>query len=66
MLTIIIISDIQGEKLAMVAKELNLVDSLHLHNTTFQGLQQLPGPLSSHPAAFFTGCLFLVLVLFST
>ena len=35
--------------------EINLLQSLHLHNTTFAGLQQKPGPHSPTPAAFFTG-----------
>ena len=35
--------------------EINLLQSLHLHNTTFAGLQQKPGPHSPTPAAFFSG-----------
>ena len=39
----------------MAAAEVDLVSSLHLHNTTFAGLLQKPGPHSANPAAFFTG-----------
>jgi len=35
--------------------EINLLQSLHLHNTTFAGLQQKPGPHSPTPAAYFSG-----------
>ena len=37
------------------AREIDLVSSLHLHNTTFSGLLQKPGPHSANPAALFTG-----------
>ena len=33
----------------------DLFDSLHLHNTTFAGLQQKPGPHSHNPAVLFSG-----------
>ena len=33
----------------------DLLESLDLHNTTFAGLQQKPGPHSHHPAALFSG-----------
>ena len=33
----------------------DLLESLQLHNTTFAGLQQKPGPHSHHPAALFSG-----------
>ena len=33
----------------------DLLESLHLHNTTFAGIQQKPGPHSHHPAALFSG-----------
>ena len=33
----------------------DLLESLHLHNTTYAGLQQKPGPHSHHPAALFSG-----------
>ena len=36
-------------------REINLLSSLHLHNTSFSGLEQQPGPHSPHPAAAFTG-----------
>ena len=35
--------------------EINLLQSLQLHNTTFAGVQQKPGPHSPSPAAFFSG-----------
>ena len=33
----------------------DLLESLQLHNTTYAGLQQKPGPHSHHPAALFSG-----------
>ena len=36
-------------------RQVDLLSSLHLHNTTFSGLEQQPGPHSPDPAAFFTG-----------
>ena len=35
--------------------EINLLQSLQLHNKTFAGVQQKPGPHSPSPAAFFSG-----------
>ena len=39
-------------------REINLLSSLHLHNTSFSGLDQQPGPHSPQPAAAFTGGYF--------
>jgi len=38
-----------------VMDTVDLLESLYLHNTTFAGLQQKPGPHSEHPAAYFSG-----------
>ena len=46
------ISDVTSTE---ASREIDLVSSLHLHNTTFSGLLQKPGPHSANPAALFTG-----------